>query len=495
MACAAMSWKGPGLALLLTGLSVLPWLFTLPGLADVWTPSAWRLLLSSGLLALGVAAAALAAGVVLAGVLLLGRRGRLAVLLGVLLGAGFLLSPVVALSAWKAYGLDRVFSPWASSVLVLAGHYCPLALAVTLLGLSSLERSAVESGLIAASPFAVARFIVAPQMFRLWALAGFVLFWAAFSETETPSLLRYPVYGEEILARLSIDDSPARAAGLAWMPALLTLLAAPFLWRWAKPVLGQRRMGGMALGMDIQASLRQWGNRLLAVLTGLFALPLLALCAKSGANGFWGGLPSVGQSLGLGSLSALAATAAGHLVNEGLARSPSGLRPLVLAAFAVQAILPAALLGLGMAELGRWPLLEGFSRGDGWLVVTHALRVLPWLVLLLAGLRAQSGVDNEESSRLMPLSWLARQRFLVMPRLWPALLCAFALGLGLSLSELATTILVVAPGTETAVLRLYNLIHYGDWASVAALALLLAAAGLGVCALAWGLLWRRYAQA
>jgi ABC-type Fe3+ transport system permease subunit len=42
--------------------------------------------------------------------------------------------------------------------------------------------------------------------------------------------------------------------------------------------------------------------------------------------------------------------------------------------------------------------------------------------------------------------------------------------MALALSELSSTILVVAPGTETAVLRLYNLMHFGSPESVAALA-------------------------
>jgi ABC-type spermidine/putrescine transport system permease subunit II len=71
----------------------------------------------------------------------------------------------------------------------------------------------------------------------------------------------------------------------------------------------------------------------------------------------------------------------------------------------------------------------------------------------------------------------------------PGLLAAFILCVGLSMAELTITVLTVPAGMETVILRLYNLLHYGDQRGVMMLAL---AQGLSVAALAaagLGVLW------
>jgi iron(III) transport system permease protein len=72
------------------------------------------------------------------------------------------------------------------------------------------------------------------------------------------------------------------------------------------------------------------------------------------------------------------------------------------------------------------------------------------------------------------------------------LLSAFVLCAGLSLAELTATVLTVPPGMETVILRLYNLMHYGDQRGVMMLALVQGlTVALGVCT-AMILLGRRH---
>ena len=62
-------------------------------------------------------------------------------------------------------------------------------------------------------------------------------------------------------------------------------------------------------------------------------------------------------------------------------------------------------------------------------------------------------------------------RHVHLPAARPGLIAAFMLCAGLSLAELTATVLTVPPGMETVILRLYNLLHYGDQRGVMMLAL------------------------
>jgi iron(III) transport system permease protein len=112
------------------------------------------------------------------------------------------------------------------------------------------------------------------------------------------------------------------------------------------------------------------------------------------------------------------------------------------------------------------------------LILAHSVRLAPVGTLLLLARRWLEPPALRDELRLTGAPWLAEQRFVGLPASWPGLVAVFGLLFVLALSELSSTILVVAPGTETVILRLYNLMHYGASESVSVLAL--AQAGLTV---------------
>src|SRR5262249_28334739 len=126
------------------------------------------------------------------------------------------------------------------------------------------------------------------------------------------------------------------------------------------------------------------------------------------------------------------------------------------------------------------------------LLTTHFLRILPFTAWLMLAMReAEPPAPREQLAVLGASAWGAL-RWVHGPAAWPALAAAFLLGIGLSLAELTATVLTVPPGMETVILRLYNLLHYGDQRGVMTLALVqgLAIAGLVAAALAAAARWK-----
>jgi iron(III) transport system permease protein len=145
---------------------------------------------------------------------------------------------------------------------------------------------------------------------------------------------------------------------------------------------------------------------------------------------------------------------------------------------------PSALTGLSIAGAAApLNLPDHFA-----LVTAHVLRVLPftaWVLLALQDVRPAAPV---EQLQVMGAPWWSALRHVHGPQAAPGLAAALLLGVGLSLSELTATVLTVPAGTETVILRLYNLLHYGDQRGVMSLALmqgLLLVGCLGVASWFW----------
>jgi ABC-type Fe3+ transport system permease subunit len=199
-------------------------------------------------------------------------------------------------------------------------------------------------------------------------------------------------------------------------------------------------------------------------------------------------------SLGLGLLSLIVALCLAYLLTDVMLK-PGWSRKWVLSWMIMLLCLPGSLLGLGMVALSQAPGLNWLSVGDISLILTHALRFAPYAALLLLGLRLLEPGWKRDELRMTGAGRLAALRFIHVPLEWPKWLAISVVLLTLMLSELASAIMVVAPGTETAILRLYNLMHYGAVERVNALALSQAGLVALIFTISGGLLMRHVRHA
>jgi len=144
---------------------------------------------------------------------------------------------------------------------------------------------------------------------------------------------------------------------------------------------------------------------------------------------------------------------------------------------------PSALTGIALAgsALPDWtfPVTP--------LILAHTLHLLPFAAWVLLALRDVQPRGPVEQLKLLGARGPTAIRHVHLPAAWPGLVAAFMLCTGLSMAELTATVLTVPPGMETAILRLYNLLHYGDQRGVMMLAVaqglavaLIAAAGIAL---------------
>ena len=462
----------------------------LAGGSTLWPGSRVQGLLGQSVL-LSVLAALLATGIAALWALALlmpqGRSWRLA--LTALLAASFCFGTVVHLLAWRALFplISGGVQGWALAVLTLALRYAPLAAALLATGLATLERAELETALSTGGGralWAVAR----RRLLRLAGMAAAAVAALVFCESELPPLLGVHVYAQEFLSQLALEPDASVAAAFGWPLMAVALACAALLAN--LPRLRATAAGAVSLGW-----IGQWAQppALLkavvpAAALALAALPLLLLT--------WGSLQGTGRwpahagaalfsSLWVATLSALLACAWAWALASVAARAGGSSVPALNAMLWLMMLWPSALTGIAVAGWG----VPDWAGAATPLVLAHALRVLPFAAWVLLAMRDAQPRAPGEQLHTMGAWGLPALRHVHLPAAWPGLAAAFVLCAGLSLAELTATVLTVPPGMETVILRLYNLLHYGDQRGVMMLALvqgLMVATGVALALAVWG---------
>lgn len=397
---------------------------------------------------------------------------RMAILIGI--GLLFCLSPVIHLIGWRTVPGFALLPPLFSTSCVLAWRSFPVMTFMLLLGILALDRPGLEMGMLHSSWQGVMGRIVLPRLLPVAFMGGMTIFVLTFMEGEVPPLFGVRVYPEEFMSRVALESTLGGAA-IGSLPFFLVagaslLVALRF---WPKGVQPSWQQNGIAV-LDGYVKGFRTSRAVTTLVIAVLLVPALLLLKAAGKEGFWGFFAKNGAaivtSFELGIACALLALVVAYILADLLLASPKVVQVLILAALVMQLFLPGSLLGLGMIELTHMPGLDWLNRGNILLVVTHCLRQVPYAVLLLVWLRWLDLNQSKDELRLVGASWFRILRYIRLPREWPRLVIILGIVLVLALSELTSTILVVAPGTETIILRLYNLMHYGDREAVAALA-------------------------
>jgi iron(III) transport system permease protein len=149
---------------------------------------------------------------------------------------------------------------------------------------------------------------------------------------------------------------------------------------------------------------------------------------------------------------------------------------------------PAILLGIGTIVVWNHGPTADFYESGGMSVVLFIGRFATFAILLLSGAVASLSPSLEESAALSGAGPLRRLTSIVAPSLRGSLVACFILVFVFSMRELDAALLVPA-ANKTAILRIFNGVHFGRADYVAALTLLLVFA-----ILLPGLLWSIFAR-
>lgn len=409
-----------------------------------------------------------------------------------LLAAAFCCGTVVHLLAWRTPFPGVAGGPggWLLAVTALGARYAPLAAALFVVGLAALDRAELESALCLGgwrAAWAIAR----GRLLRIAGISVAAVGALVFGEAELPPLVGVSVYAEEFLSLVALEPSVGAAAAQGWPLMAAAMVCGGIvasLPRFRPAAAGEYIGGWVGAWVHAPRAVRLFAPSLALLVAGL---PLGLLAAGTiAATGRWQAvagpalMQSLGNSLGVAACASMLACLWAWALAAAAFRAGPWAASTLHVAVAMVILWPSSLTGLAVLALssGAW---SPFASADlAPLVAAHALRILPFAAWVMLSIREAEPIAGREQLVVLGASAWGRLRYVHGPAAGRPLLATFVLGLGLSLAELTATVLTVPPGLETVILRLYNLLHYGDQRGVMTLALCQGLAVAALCAAA-----------
>ena len=399
------------------------------------------------------------------------------------------LPPLILALGWFHLVGERgiIGSPAASTlffgpvglVFVLTVAFAPVVTILTMLGLSGIDPSVEEAGLLGADPRHVLFRLLVPAARPSIALGATIVFALTLAEVGVPMFLRVNVYGAAVFTKLgSVSFAPGEAAALS-LPMVVFAMTLVGVERRL-----ERKPGGLRLrprstprfDLGVTPFVFAGGAALLAI------APLLAL-AMQGFRGFavlpaWlGASPWTSITVACGA--AVAATTIALIVGHARARRSSSAG-VVDTLLVVGFFVPSAVLGTGIVAAWNRP---GTAAIYGTLAVVVLALVARYAALAVRTLTLsvrQTSPSYEDAAVVFGATYARRLARVVVPMHRRALAGAFGLTAVFCLRDLETTVLFYPPGGETLTVRFFTLEANGPPAVVAAIALVQIALTLAV---------------
>jgi iron(III) transport system permease protein len=404
-----------------------------------------------------------------------------------------LIPPFVHALSWIALfdWFGASLSGFGPTVLILALSFSPVAALLTFAGLLNVQGSTSDAAFLARPPLAVFRRIhlrlIEPHLWTAFLLIA--LF--SLSDYGVPSLLRVNTYPVIVFSEFAACYDLRGAILSAW-PYLVLPAAALVLWRCRvarrlfETVQGQ---GELARPRGPIAGSPFWRIGFVVFFVFAALLPIASLVVTAGGassyvSAWRTASAQLVRSLGYALLSASLITMIAIVVGFGL-RASSKMSNVIQDYTSLLPIgVPGTLYGVGLIALWNHSGTALVYGSTAMLVFLYLSRFSPFAVRALLVGREQIGRDVLDAARLSHASNARILRRIVLPLVAPSAVAGWCLCTVLCLRELAGTLLVSPPGTETLAVRIYSLYHYGAGKLVAALSLVLVGTSMGVLAVA-----------
>jgi iron(III) transport system permease protein len=381
---------------------------------------------------------------------------------------------------WLGPGLlSGPLKGWLVVLLISIQAYLPFSIGCAYLGLRSIPQELIEAGRSSQPDFKTLLGVALPLSKPALLAGGGFIFLMCLLDYSLPSLLQQNVYAMEIFATYSTSGSPQEAF-LSALPLLLVGMTVTVGLINPVRTLVSRTATQQTAWVN-PAEWPSWFAKLLSATIGLALLSalglLLVLLSMSGGPS--GIIESVQLSSGelvyslfTSGLAALMCVIPAWLAARVLCSTGRAgwlVWGLILLPFGVPATLVGAGLVLIKSQLPYNLALVAQIAPS----LLYMMRFTPVLALLLAAQHQRRDPLLHEAGLLFQGSHLQRLLKIDLPLATPGLSLGASLVFILSLSELPGTLMVVAPGSATLSMRIYNYLHYGATERVAGLCLAL----------------------
>ena len=383
----------------------------------------------------------------------------------------FATAPIIYASLFAQIDYFNALTPFARSIIVLVLWLTPLGSTLIILMLRYIDHTSLQLlDLLPISQHVIFTKLIAKQMLLSFSGLFLLLFMMAFVQEEVPSFFGYRTYAEDFLSRIILMEDFASIIVYALPFVLLAAGGTLFFYLLLKKYFFRLFNDLLSPLEHLSFSHFHYFSKLgilfyvavtLLLFFGLGAQleysKLISLLSENALMIF--------ETFVLVLLAALSATALAFY----LVRTFNHSLLIIMAFSSLYWFLPPSLNALIILELSQLLYFDNDLYGYFLLLYGYILRVLP-VALVIMMLTAQHH-KKSPLFKLLKLSGRALFFTIELPLQWKKWLLTFIVVFFLILNEVSITVLLVPAGFETIIIKIYNLLHYGDAATVAFLSL------------------------
>jgi len=383
----------------------------------------------------------------------------------------FMIQPIMILTFFKQVEIFSTLSALSQSLSIASLHLIPLG---TLFWITIYRYLQNESLYIAhhisSSKWFTYRYIIFPQIYNKFLLAFLFLFILVFIDQEVPSILGYRTYTEELVSQMTLMEKMPTIV-LSSFPSFLLvgILSLGIIFGWEKNIL--HFFAETALKKESHINFAKIILMMLYFFLGIILFILAKTSLKLPLETlFINNTEVILQTLSFTFSISLSTLALGiifqYLLNSYASRV---IQIIWVSLLLFYLLLPHSLISLALLDI--YQKIGLFSpEGDFFLFfIGYVLVLLPIVSLLLYLFSITKKKDYFLD--FFPIPKYYRWIKIILPREWRVWTVTFLILMTFTLNELSVSILLIPPGFETMIVKIYNLLHYGDKANIAFLSL------------------------
>jgi iron(III) transport system permease protein len=387
----------------------------------------------------------------------------------------FATAPIIYTSLLSEIALFNALSPLLRSVIILTLWLLPLASGIMILMMRYVDQSSLDTlKFLTLTKFVVFKEILFKQSY--FSLLGifFLIFIMAFIQEEVPSFFGYHTYAEDFLSRIVLMENFESTLFYALPFIILALVSSSLffflikksIWKlFSDLITPLEKLDLISSQKTVYFSVVVFVLVVFFIFFGLIhkveysmVMPLFRENSSLLLNSF---LLSFGAAFGATVLSL-------HFVN---CFKHSRQKMILLITFlSLYWFLPSSLTALILLKFSQLFYSSSEAYAYVLLLYGYILHVLPVALIMMMVMSRHN--DSSYFLRLVKISRWHLFFTIVLPMEWRKWLMTLGILFFLVLNEITTTVLLVPPGFETIVVKIYNLMHYGDFKTVAFLSLL-----------------------
>jgi len=382
----------------------------------------------------------------------------------------FSISPIIYLTSLTKLTWFSQLSVYAQSLSVLSLQLSPLSTIIFIFYFSRFNILSIKTAMMITTLRNTLKYIIIPQLYKPIISVFIILFMLTFIQEEVPSFLGYRTYAEEFLSRIVIMENIKE---ISFMTIPFVLMSFGTL-----IVLVNMVQNQVEFTNSLSCILFKYKNYSLFIfiLLSLLVISLSLLLIIELINVdilelFIDNINSLKNSFLLSFFVGILGTVIAIIIYPYICKKSSKyIKILQIFPLLVYWLMPSSLSSLSLIELSIYLNEYNISIGYTLIIFAYLIKTLPIAIILL--FIFSIGQSTVPFFKLYDVKTIFFFKYITIPLEWTKWFLITIILTIFSLNELSSTILLIPPGEETIIVKMYNLMHYGDFSSVAFLSLL-----------------------